>query len=490
MQIRIDKNQGIPLYWQISDQIKEKIITGQLPDGAILPSERAMAQRLGVHRNTVIKAYTHLKDKELLESEQGVGYRVTNRSEDYYEPDVRKKVNWSTLIKDEYQDMSRTFDDIFQRVFESNHISFSMGMPPAIYDEEELAADLVEILKEQGRRSSFLTPYQGDLTLRRQIISYLRNKGIKANINQVQVLSETNQALDFIVTAMLKPGDKVVIEEPVSPDVYRVISLAGCEAVTVPVDEDGMMCENLEGLIELHRPKFIYVNSSYHDPTGNILSVERRNKLLEISNRYRLPIVEEDAASELSLTGDIMPTLKSMDRSDNVIYIYSFALTFIPGLSLAFVVAPEKLIKSLSYLVSIRLQSLDWMTQKLLAKYITDGRYYENARHISKLNLEKRDIMCNYLDRLASIGVSYRKPEGGVYIWCRLPEGIFCGEVVSECARRGISVIPGDVFYPHKNGGKNYVRLNYSFENTARLKLGMENFTEIVERLFREMKST
>ena len=185
-----------------------------------------------------------------------------------------------------------------------------------------------------------------------------------------------------------------------------------------------------------------------------------------------------------------MPTLKSMDRSDNVIYIYSFALTFIPGLSLAFVVAPEKLIKSLSYLVSIRLQSLDWMTQKLLAKYITDGRYYENARYISKLNLEKRDIMCSYLDRLAPIGVSYRKPEGGVYIWCRLPEGVFCGEVVSECARRGISVIPGDVFYPHKNGGKNYVRLNYSFENIARLKLGMENFTEIVERLFREMKST
>ena len=88
MQIRIDKNQGIPLYWQISDQIKEKIITGQLPDGAVLPSERAMAQRLGVHRNTVIKAYTHLKDEELLESEQGVGYSVTYRSEDYYEPDA------------------------------------------------------------------------------------------------------------------------------------------------------------------------------------------------------------------------------------------------------------------------------------------------------------------------------------------------------------------------------------------------------------------
>lgn len=92
-----------------------------------------------------------------------------------------------------------------------------------------------------------------------------------------------------------------------------------------------MICDNLEALIETHRPKFIYVNSSYHDPTGNILSVERRRKLLELSNRYRLPIIEEDAASELSFEEKFLPTIKSMDRSENVIYIYSFALTFIPG---------------------------------------------------------------------------------------------------------------------------------------------------------------
>lgn len=483
MDITVDRNIRTPLYWQIADQIKAMIIEGQMADGSILPSERSLAQMLGVHRNTVIKAYSHLKDQELIDSLQGIGYQVTYRSQSFYEPDVRKKVNWSTIIKDEYQDMEKTFDDIFLRFTEENNISFSTGMPPAIYDEEDLAADLVAILSEEGRKPFYLSPYQGDLTLRHKIISYLRTKGIKAGLSQVQILSETNQALDFIVTALLKPGDRVITEEPVSPDVYRVIELAGCKPVTVPVDENGMICDNLEALIEIHHPKFIYVNSSYHDPTGNILSVERRRKLLELSNRYRLPIIEEDAASELSFEEKFLPTIKSMDRSENVIYIYSFALTFIPGMSMAFVTAPEKLIKSLSYLVSIRIMSLDWLTQKLLAKYITDGKYYENVQKIAALNKTKRDLMCSYLDRLSDLGVSYQKPRGGVYIWCRLPKTVDSKAVVSECLKRGISVIPGEIFFPSRNGGQNNIRLNYSYETIGRIKLGMENLIDIIREL-------
>lgn len=486
MKITIDKTSKKPIYWQIADQIKEMILTGRLADGAILPSERSMAQILGVHRNTVIKAYGILKDQELADSFQGVGYKVTYESKSFYEQDVRKKVNWSNIIKDEYQDIEWSFDDVFLHFAEENKISFSTGMPPAIYNEDDLAADMASILRVEGRQRSYLSPYQGDLDLRRHIIAYLRTKGIQAALNQVQILSETNQALDFIIAALLKEGDKVIIEEPVSPDVYRVIELAGCKAVTVPVDEDGIICENMEALIEMHKPKFIYVNSSYHDPTGNILSVERRRKLLELSNRYRLPIIEEDAASELSFEDTFMPTIKSMDRSENVIYIYSFALTFVPGMSMAFVVAPEKLIKSLSYLVSIRVMTLDWMRQKLLGRYLADGRYLENVRMISALNREKRDLMCNYLDKLAPIGVKYKKPRGGVYIWCALPENIDSKTVAAVCSQNGISVYSGEVFYPNKNGGQNHIRLNYSFESISRIRLGMGKLVEIISYIVRK----
>ena len=135
-------------------------------------------------------------------------------------------------------------------------------------------------------------------------------------MSQLQVLAETNQALDFIITSLLNPGDCVIIEEPVSPDVYRVIQLAGCRFITVPVDKDGMVCDNLEPLIEEHAPKFIYVNSSYQDPTGCILSLERRQRLLELSARHHIPIVEEDAGSSLNYEDGTISSLKAMHNKD------------------------------------------------------------------------------------------------------------------------------------------------------------------------------
>ncbi len=484
MKIFVDKESRTPFYWQISAQIKEQILNGLLADGTILPSERILAEKTDVHRNTVIKAYAMLKDEDLIESVHGVGYRVTCKTEESLSETAKGEVNWSNVIKDEYLDMERTFDEIYLRFTEGNRISFSTGMPPSVYDEERLAMDLAEILREKRQQPGYLSPYQGDTDLRKSIVSFLRTKGIRAGLGDIQVLTETNQALDFIVTAMLNTGDCVIVEEPVSPDVYRVIRLAGCRAVAVPVDEDGMLCEKLEALVQKHKPKFIYVNSSFHDPTGSVLSIERRKLLLDISNRYRVPIVEEDAASELAFDQQNMPVpIKSMDKKNNVIYIYSFSLTFIPGLSLAFVAAPEKLIKSLSYLVSIRIISLDLITQKLLAKYLNDGSYDRHVERIREEIQKKKKLMCSCLRRLEPYGIRFKEPKGGVYIWCKLPGNIDSREVVKRCSREGVSMIPGDVFYPERNFGQNHIRLNYSFETESRIIEGMETFQRVILEL-------
>ena len=488
MRIIVDKDSRIPFYWQIADQIKAQILQGNLIDGTVLPSERVLAQSAGVHRNTVIKAYGLLKDEELVDSVHGVGYRVTyGTSADSAGTKGRKTgVNWNQAIKDDYQDMEKTFDDIFQRFAEENQISFSTGMPPAVFDAEKIAADFAEILRADQQKPFYLSPYQGDLSLRKCIQFFLREKSIRANLGQIQILSETNQALDFIVTTLLKPGDRVILEEPVSPDVYRAISLAGCRAITVPVDEEGMMCDCLEPLLEQHKPKFIFVNSSFHDPTGRVLSASRRQKLLDLADRYRVPIVEEDAASELAFDEGALPmTLKSMDTRENVIYIYSFSLTFIPGMSLAFVVAPEKLIKSFSYLVSVRMISLDWMNQKLLAKFMEDGRYREMLQVIRDQNEAKSALMCACLDGLQPLGITYEKPKGGVYIWCRLPAALDSREVARACMKKGLSVISGDVFYPNHNDGFHALRLNFSFETETRIREGMCIFSDVVASLLK-----
>ena len=331
MRIEINKKRKIPLYLQIESQLKRMILAGNIPDGAVLPSERKLAAQLGVHRNTVIRAYADLKDMGLVRSDRGKGYAVC-----YSLPEDRpltaeeqRSVNWSHVIKDEYLDMEELYDDIFQRFSTGKGISLSAGMPPFVYPEEEIADDIVAIMNESQLLPAYLATYQGDGELLRRLQDYVRTKGIEAGLRQIQVLKETNQALDYIITAMTEPGDCVFIEEPCSPDVYRMIALSGCDFFTVPVDLDGMVVEQLEPLIATKKPKFIYVNSSYQDPTGNILSLERRRKLLELSNRYRIPIVEDE---EPELFGPYDETTGR--RSIKVIransYIYQYRESAIP----------------------------------------------------------------------------------------------------------------------------------------------------------------
>jgi DNA-binding transcriptional MocR family regulator len=210
--------------------------------------------------------------------------------------------------------------------------------------------------------------------------------------------------------------------------------------------------------------------------------MERRKRIIEISNRYRLAVIEEDAASELVYSGAKFLPIKAYDTLNNVIYIYSFSLTFMPGLSLAFVVADQTLIERLSYLVSVRLVSSDWLAQKLIARYLGDGSYYQVLTKFRENYALKQELICRKLDQMKIMGVEYERPRGGVYIWCKLPEGIDSKKLVDAAYQKGISILPGYVFYPMKNGGRDYIRLNYSYESSERLLLGMDILKDTIRK--------
>ena len=499
-EMKTEQTNKIPVYRRLADEIKAEILSGKRAPGSVLPSERLMAQQLGVHRNTVAKAYNELEAEELIDARQGVGYLVhaadaarsaktgQNRSSIARKEPKKKKVNWKARIKDEYQDMEITFDDLFQRFGNKAVISMGSGIAsPGIYDKEELARVLSSLIAEEGKTQYFYSPFKGDRMLRQKIVSLLSTKGVRATTGQIQILTETNQALDVGGMLLLQPGDTVIMEEPVSPDAYRAMELAGARIMTVPVDENGMDVDALERLVAEHEPELIYINSSFHDPTGTILSLERRKKVIEISNRWRIPIVEEDAASELVYAGEKLPPIKAFDTEDNIIYIYSFSLTFMPGLSLAFVVADRGLIHSLSYLVSVRMMSVDWLAQKLIAHYLSNGRYYELLEEFRQSYARKQELVCRALDDMKTLGIRYLRPRGGVYIWCQLPDGIDSKEFIREAYQNGLALLPGYVFYPFKNGGRNHIRLNYSFESEERL---VEGLTILKSLLMQESKKT
>lgn len=483
MDLVIDKKLKTPVYLQIVSQIKEKILKGKLVDGYALPSERALAKKLGLHRNTIVRSYNELKADGLITSYQGVGYRVSYRQESTGKKG--RPVNWQGIIKPEYRDMESEFDDLFMQSQIESRISFAAGMAAGeVYNKEEIANCLTRIMTEGNSPAYFYTPYQGDLDLRREIAAFMRTKGVLTNPAQIQIFSENNQALDFLVTLLLSPGDKIFTEESTSPDVYRAIQLAGAEIITVPMDEEGMICDHLEPLIEQHKPKFIYINSSYHNPTGVVLSMERRKKLLELSYRYRIPVVEDDEASELFLSGDRIPSLKSMDPRENVIYMYSFSLTLIPGIGVSFMIAPREVIKSLSYMVSVRMVTLDWTPQYLACQYMQDGTFMRKLEDFRKIYKRKQNLMCSFLDRVAEeIGLSYAKPKGGVYLWVKLPAEMDVSYLEKEAEQQGVSFVPGFIFFPGKNPGGNYIRLNYSYPTEGQIEKGMKILIRAMQKI-------
>ena len=489
MDVIINRTKKIPIYIQIVSQIKTMILSKKIIDGFILPSERMLATKLGVHRNTVVRAYHILQEEGLIYSTQRIGYRVSylsnkngerNKDEKSTKRSV-KEVNWASAIKNEYLDVEKTFDDLFSKSYSEKTISFAGGMASSsVYSNKDIMNGIMNIFSNQ-ERYAFYTPYQGIYGLRQEMSKFLRDKDMIVNPSEIQIFSETNQAMDFLLTLLIGKGDKVIIGELISPDVYRAFQLAGAQTVSVPMDENGIMCDNIDALIEKHNPKFIYVDSSYHDPTGVSLSLERRQKLLELSYKYRIPIIEDDWASEISFDGEKVPTLKALDKGKNVIYVYSFALTMIPGISLAFVAAPKAVIKSLSYLLSIRLISLDWISQQLLETYMKDGTYIKNIKRFIDEYRIKRDLMCSYLHKVAHLGIKCQKPAGGVYLWCKLPDNIDVKKLFKEAAQNGVSFMPGYVFLTHKNRRCNYIRLNYSRPTIEQIEKGMKILIELIK---------
>lgn len=481
MKLRIDRKARVPMYMQLSQQIKELIYNGSLVDGYSLPSERGLAQELGVHRNTIVRAYSELRDEGLITSYQGIGYRVKYKS--MYEGMIRKDVNWKALIKADYEDFKMDFDELFSKSYEADIISFGGGVAAREpYRPGEIAEVFEKALTEKRDNAYFYTPYEGNAGLRKKIAEFMSMKGVITKPGNIQILSGNNQALDFILALLLQPGDKIIAQEPLSPDIYRTVRLAGGNLITVPVDEDGMICDNLEAVIEKEKPRFIYVDSSFSNPTGAFLSIERRQKLLKLSYKYRIPIIEDDEGSELYYDIDRIPSIKSMDAGNNVIYMYSFSLTMMPGICVSFVIADRSVIKKLSGIVSVRIASLDWTPQMLMFEYMKDGTFFSRLDEFREVCHNKRDIMCAYLDEMADkYGIRYMKPKGGVYIWVELPGYVDSRELLRRSQKQGVTFIPGHVFYLKKTAGNDHMRLNYSYPSAEEIKTGMKILMDIIE---------
>ena len=311
MNIHINRSSETPFYLQISCSIQNLILSGELSRGYKMPSERRLAEELGVHRNTIIKAYGQLVDDGYLivSSKKPKGYFVKEIADGRFP--FQRFFPLEKMIRYHFNEKEKLFLDIFCQ--SENEALLSLGgivMDKAAYPDEgirEIVLHLANASQNEAER------------MKRNICSLLFQENMYINPKNIQLVSETNQALNHLMTLYLKEGDCVIAEEPIVPDNASIFRNKGIQLVTVPMEADGMDLDKLEAAIRKYAPKFIYTMPNYHNPTGIVMSLEKRHRLLEITGKYCIPVIEEDSQRDFRYEGGRLPTLYSLDRYRSVV---------------------------------------------------------------------------------------------------------------------------------------------------------------------------
>lgn len=364
-------------------------------------------------------------------------------------------------------------------------ISFAGGMPaPELFPIEEIKEAVGKVLDESGKLALQYSATEGFAPLRK-IIAEERMKaaGVDASLNDILMTNGSQQGLDFSGRIFLNPGDVVICESPSYLGAINAFKAYEPKFVEVEMDDQGMIMEELEKALKEHpHAKFIYTIPDFQNPTGKTLSVDRRKKLVELACEYGIPIIEDNPYGELIFEGERLPSIKSFDKENMVIYLGTFSKTFCPGLRLGWVCAPpEILTKYLIVKQGADLQT-NSLAQREAAAFMQKNNLNDHIEKIKVVYKKRRDIMIETMKKEFPENCSFTHPGGGLFTWVKLPDHMDAREVFKLALEQKVAFVPGSSFFP--NGGKhNYFRLNYSNMNEEKIVEGITRLGKVLRSL-------
>ncbi len=369
-----------------------------------------------------------------------------------------------------------------------NIISFAGGLPdPSSFPVEELKVIAAHVLETQAHIALQYGPTEGDPRLREHLVKWMAKDGIRTTAARVLITTGSQQGLDLVGRVLLDPGDVVIVELPSYMAALHVFRSYRAEMIGVPQDDDGIRTDQLESTLASlrrggRRPKFIYVVPDFQNPSGVTLAHARRVRLLELSRDYHTFVVEDTPYRELRFEGTAPPPLAALDTDGRVIYLSTFSKTLSPGLRIAWMAASEEFVQrfvTAKQAVDLCCPSL---TQAIAAEFCARGHIYARIPTLVSLYRHKRDVMLAALEREMPDGVSWTHPAGGLFLWVRLPDGMD-SEVLLRSAveEEGVAYVVGAGFHAD-GGGRNALRLNFSYPSDAEIEEGIRRLARLVKR--------
>ncbi|MBU8715862.1 PLP-dependent aminotransferase family protein [Brevibacillus parabrevis] len=464
-----DRSSTQTLYHQIADEIERRISYGEYPPGSLLPSERKLAEQLGVNRSTVILAYEELRALGIIESRTGSGTRVCKNK---WEATPKHTPNWHRYVEGG-QFLPNLFylRRIREALQKDGMIDFASG---------ELSAQLspgqeISTLMKENPFTEYLgydNP-QGFTPLREELVSYLsRYRQINTTDSSILITSGSQQSLYLITQCLLAPGDAVAIEDPSYCYSLPMFQSAGLRLFRLPVSPEGIDPEDIRSLYKKHRIKMIFLNPTFQNPTGICLNPARRTQLLNVASELGLPIVEDDPFSLTSYDGDPPAPLKSHDQLGSVLYIGSFSKIAASGLRVGWMVAPHSVVERLADARQQMDFGLSVVPQKIAAQFLHSDFFLPHLEQLRMRLLYRRDLLVEALQKELPDLVTFTLPQGGLHLWCKIVPEINDNQLFEEALRRGVVVAPGSVY----GSDSGYIRFTFARPKEAEITLGVAKF--------------
>lgn len=372
--------------------------------------------------------------------------------------------------------------DIFKLLGQPGMISFAGGNPAASALEDTLLADIArDVLLRDGKRILQYGATEGWVPLREQTARFLR-EDVGLEVSEADILPTTGstQAVDLLLKALVDEGDVVLVEGPSFLGSLQAMKLYGARLVEVPMDAEGLIPEKLEEAVRQYRPKLLYTVPNFQNPTGVTLSQARRKAVAALAARYNFFIAEDDPYRGLRYEGTHLPSIFSFDTEARVVYLTSFSKLISPGLRVGAAVTRDP---ALMRKLTVGKQSTDChtanLTQAMVAEYLARDLL---PGHVQKICARYREQLTHMVDGFAGFpdGVEMVRPQGGLFVWAALPDGMDALALLQQAVQRGVAYVPGTHFYA--NGGHlNTLRLNFSNSEIDQIDRGMRILGELVK---------
>jgi DNA-binding transcriptional MocR family regulator len=461
-----------PVYRHIAQAVERGISDGGLTPGAKLPAERELARVLSISRATVVQAYRDLESRGLVRGFVGRGTFVSAAPDSSGAPFAWRGKVASTALRES----DSVLRDLATEANNPSLMWIGAGMPALeCFPEQAFRRALDRVLRRNGSAVWRQGGTEGHQALRESIA-----RRFGGEPDTVLVLAGAQQGLDLLARCLVDPGDTVVVDRPGYLGAIHTFRAAG--ARLIGWDIVGHDLGELEDQLLRYRPKLIYTNPTFQNPTGLTMSTKLRRELLVLAARHRVPIIEDDTYRELYLAAPPPPSLHSLDTQSIVIHLNSFSKVLAPGLRLGWLSAAPPIVDQLALIKQRADPHMQNLVQLVVKEFLDDGTF---DRHLVVLRTEhrrRRDAVVTALRRHHADDVlSWNQVEGGMYLWCRLRPRLNAASVLKRALAESVAFVQGQAFYIDHAGEKE-LRLCFS-------SIPVPRADEVVRRLVRGIMS-